>query len=101
MSRRKPLNDALAQNFVYGEETPTPPETHSLPANENQPTMPKTSLLDQLLEQPEPKEPTKRFTVDMPESMHRKLSILAAKSGRKKSEIVRVLLADLLDDIDA
>ncbi len=32
--------------------------------------------------QVQPKEATKRFTVDLPESMHRKLSILAAKTGR-------------------
>jgi hypothetical protein len=30
------------------------------------------------------KEPTVRFTVDMSESLHRKLSVLAAKTGRKK-----------------
>jgi len=30
------------------------------------------------------KEPTVRFTVDMSASLHRKLSMLAAKTGRKK-----------------
>ncbi|MEG4204403.1 hypothetical protein QUA20_10785 [Microcoleus sp. Pol7_A1] len=30
------------------------------------------------------KEATVRFTVDMSESLHRKLSVLAAKTGRKK-----------------
>jgi hypothetical protein len=30
------------------------------------------------------KEPTVRFTVDMSEFLHRKLSMLAAKTGRKK-----------------
>ena len=30
------------------------------------------------------KEATVRFTVDMSESLHRKLSMLAAKTGRKK-----------------
>jgi len=37
------------------------------------------------------KEATVRFTVDMSESLHRKLSILAAKTGRKKVDIVRML----------
>ncbi len=30
------------------------------------------------------KEPTVRFTIDMSESVHRKLSMLVAKTGRKK-----------------
>jgi hypothetical protein len=30
------------------------------------------------------KEPTVRFTMDMSESLHRKLSVLAAKTERKK-----------------
>ncbi len=103
MSRRKPLNDALAQNFVYGENdySSDPSSNESNPSQETeQASMTKKSLLNKFLEEPTPKEPTKRFTVDLPESMHRKLSILAAKSGRKKSEIVRLLLSDLLEDVE-
>ncbi len=47
-----------------------------------------------------PKEATVRFTVDVPDSMHRKLSILAAKTGRTKADIVRVLLNDVLKYIE-
>jgi predicted DNA-binding protein len=36
----------------------------------------------------------------LPASMHRKLSILAAKTGKKKAEIVRMLLDDALADVD-
>ena len=46
------------------------------------------------------KEATVRFTVDLPESMHRDLSILAAKRGVSKADIVRLLLDDALKDID-
>jgi predicted DNA-binding protein len=46
------------------------------------------------------KELTVRLTVDMPESMHKKLSILAAKTGRKKADIVRFLLSGALKDIE-
>jgi hypothetical protein len=46
-----------------------------------------------------PKEPTIRLTVDLPESMHRKLSILAAQTGRKKAEIVRLLLDEALKEV--
>jgi len=44
------------------------------------------------------KEATVRFTVDMSESLHRKLSMLAAKTGRKKVDIVRMLLEDGLKE---
>jgi hypothetical protein len=45
-------------------------------------------------------EATTRFTVDLPLSMHRKLSILAARTGRKKAEIVRMLLDEALSDVE-
>jgi hypothetical protein len=47
------------------------------------------------------KEPTVRFTVDLPESLHRKLSAAASKAGCKKVDIVRVLLEDGLKEVDA
>jgi predicted DNA-binding protein len=50
--------------------------------------------------QAESKEATKRFTVDLKESTHRKLSILAAKSGRTKADIVRLLLDEALEEIE-
>jgi hypothetical protein len=72
------------------------------PITETQPTAAKStqesSLMDKL--QLQPKEATKRFTVDLSESMHRKLSILAAKTGRTKADIVRLLLEDALMDVD-
>lgn len=114
--KRKPLDDALASDFVYGEgqsanETPlvkqvepeaevTDVEEESqniAPVTEKKPTK-ELSLMDKL--QVQPKEATKRFTVDLAESMHRKLSILAAKTGRSKADIVRLLLEDALKDIN-
>jgi hypothetical protein len=46
------------------------------------------------------KEATVRFTVDMSEILHRKLSMLAAKTGRKKVDIVRMLLEDGLKEVE-
>jgi hypothetical protein len=46
------------------------------------------------------KEATVRFTVDMSESLHRKLSVLAAKTGRKKVDIVRMLLEEGLREVE-
>ncbi len=42
------------------------------------------------------KEPTFRYTVDLPESLHKKLSLAAAKTGRSKADIVRYLLQQAL-----
>lgn len=44
------------------------------------------------------KEATVRFTVDLPESMYRDLSILAAETGKTKADIVRTLLGKALRD---
>lgn len=122
---RKPLDDALAKRFIYGEksqgeerepvEEQTPSESPTeQPSQENRSNtaaakdiaasfaarkkIPNSSIrMDQL--QTPPKEATVRITVDMPASMHRKLSILAARTGKKKAEIVRVLLLDVLEDL--
>ena len=93
--RRKPLNDSLAQQFVYGESETSPPAPIAVQPEQRQGK--ELSLMDKL--QVQPKEATKRFTVDLPSSMHRKLSILAAKTGRTKADIVRVLLDEALSDV--
>lgn len=132
---RKPLNDALAHEFVYGESalqedspsqaTVNPEGISSNQQTANSDTQSKTqptleqepvpqsilpvspisasqpakfNLMSQL-QQPS-KEPTIRLTVDLPESTHRKLSVLAAKTSRKKVEIVRLLLDEALKDIE-
>ena len=104
--QRKTLDDALAKQFVYGEEA-TPeepiPEAEPPPAREKPepPPLEQPSTNPSLMEklQLEPKQVTKRFTVDLPETMHRKLSILSAKTGRTKADIVRMLLEDVLKDV--
>ncbi|MEG4588973.1 hypothetical protein QUA54_27705 [Microcoleus sp. MOSTC5] len=52
------------------------------------------------LQEASEKEATVRFTVDMSESLHRKLSMLAARTRRKKVDIVRMLLEDGLKDVE-
>jgi len=51
------------------------------------------SLMEKL--QVEAKEGTKRFTIDLRESVHRKLSILAARTGQSKADIIRMVLKDV------
>jgi len=81
------------------------PEEESLPtatpdAKSNSTPEPAKSNLTSRLQRITPKEPTVRFTIDLTESMHRNLSVLAAKTGRKKAEIIRLLLDEALKDLD-
>jgi hypothetical protein len=140
---RKPLDDVLAQQFIYGgkqqdtrtsptlEQTafeltstqPSPKNSKRVAARESSQATKKISKSDKdciatpeelagVTEKPlqqlslidkfqtPPKEATVRFTVDLTQSMHRKLSILAAKTGQKKADIVRVLLFEALKILD-
>ncbi len=115
---RKSLDDILAQQFIYGEkqqetarelslkqtssepplEQPSPYERRAgMPLGATKKTPNDSPLIDKF--QTPPKEATIRFTVDLPASMHRKLSLLAARTGKKKAEIVRVLLDEALEDV--
>lgn len=122
---RKSLDDALAQQFIYGEkqrgtlQDPAPEQASLEPPPEQPSPFESTTeaarsatggvlgvtekisndstLMDKF--QTPPKEATVRFTVDLSASMHRKLSILAARTGKKKAEIVRVLLDEALADV--
>jgi Ribbon-helix-helix protein, copG family. len=98
---RKPLSDVLAQEFVYGENSApavTPEPITTIEISQPPPIpQPETTFMERL--QVQPKEGTKRFTVDLPESTHRKLSMLAARTGRSKAEIVRLLLDEALENV--
>jgi hypothetical protein len=59
---------------------------------------PINSLMVRLMQNTPEKEPTVRLTVDLPQSTHKKLSILCANTGMKKVEVVRMLLDDALKD---
>lgn len=100
---RKSLQDTLASQFVYGSQEPPEEinalETVAVPVPpESVKELKETNLMSKL--QTPAKEPTVRFTVDLSESMHRKLTMLAAKTGRKKADIVRLLLDEALTDVD-
>lgn len=49
-------------------------------------------IMSQILAPATTKEPTTRFTADLPDNLHRRLTIAAAMSGKKKVDIVRELL---------
>jgi hypothetical protein len=76
----------------------TPPQS-AVSAPEPVPIQSKEPSLMSKLQVPD-KEATVRFTVDMSETLHRKLSMLAARTGRKKVDIVRMLLEDGLKEVE-
>ena len=95
----EPLPTLLTTNIPEAAlPAPTPPEPES-PIGAAIPVQSKESSLMSKLQAPD-KEATIRFTVDMSESLHRKLSMLAARTGRKKVDIVRMLLEEGLKEVE-
>jgi len=114
--KRKSLDESLASKFVFDRDNPETEATSVSEVDEvisveeestlTAPIEPKSevqiintssSLMDKL--QVEAKEGTKRFTIDLRESVHRKLSILSARTGRSKADIIRMVLDDVLKDV--
>jgi hypothetical protein len=123
--QRKSLGDRLATNFVYGDNAPTeaakpvakpisqreryanePVETiapapEQIVTTSNPISLPSSpSLMSKLIQQAPPKEATVRLTVDLPQSTHKKLSLLCAENGLKKAEVVRMLLDEALKEVN-
>lgn len=96
--------------FLKGEQSDRPTEKKQVQPEEERPAMPKetqlklksqrSSIVSQLLQDAPEKEATVRITVDLPESMHRKLSILCARTRKSKAEVVRLLLDEVLDEVN-
>ncbi|MBD1835409.1 CopG family transcriptional regulator [Cyanobacteria bacterium FACHB-472] len=95
---RQRLNDA-ADKFIFGSEPePEPPakkqSATSPPAQES------GGLLEKLQKQETPKERPIRVSLDLTPEMHRQLTNLANRTGRKKSEVLRILLTEALAELD-
>ena len=108
LKRVAEMNSELEINADINQDYPLNPVTE-IPASANKPnqqppanpTMKDITAANFIASIPVvTKEATVRFTVDLPESMHRDLSILAAKRGVSKADIVRLLLDDALKDVD-
>jgi len=123
--KRKPLGSAM-EEFVFGTNEAASPPTPEIVSSAAKPTasltpeavLPTSTPLLPEVSAPQPvsiqskelslmsklqapdKEATVRFTVDMSETLHRKLSMLAARTGRKKVDIVRMLLEDGLKEVE-
>ena len=89
MSRKK-LSDNEAE-FIKGSSSPATSSPQP-----KQKTIPDDIM--QILEpqQKPPKPATIRFTADLPEELHRRLTLAAAKAGKRKVDLVRELLDRIL-----
>lgn len=87
---RKKLNENEA-DFIKGAGNPASKPATSKPAT-------KEDALSKLFEptMPAPKDPTIRFTADLPYDLHRRLDLAAVKAGKKKVELLREILEAVL-----
>ena len=97
---RKKLTDAQKQ-FITGDDL-------SNQANQQVDTQVNTQVLDDIgtnLKQSlfgdrQAKESSIRFTVDLPESLNKRLSQLSVDTGKPKTELVRTILDRALNSLD-
>ncbi|NDJ21017.1 ribbon-helix-helix protein, CopG family [Nostoc sp. B(2019)] len=102
-NRRKPLNEKL-DSFIFGRESQNDkPATDSKKATQSAKDLDKESndLLDRLTKESSRREKPIRVSLDLSPSMHKKLTNLANRTGRKKSEILRILLEQAFEEISA
>ncbi|MEL6556423.1 MAG: CopG family transcriptional regulator [Cyanobacteria bacterium J06621_11] len=88
MTDKKDELTSSETSFLKGDtktKVPTQAKKSAPPAIPN-------DIMSQILAPATTKEPTTRFTADLPDSLHRRLTIAAAMSGKKKVDIVRELL---------
>ena len=91
MAGRKSLDQSLAKKFVYGEsnkESETTKKELDFDPSENNKS---ASVISK-------KEATKRFTVDLPVSLHKRFSVAAIEADKDKAEIIRQLIEEFLSD---
>jgi hypothetical protein len=94
---RKTLNDA-ADKFIFGE--PEPELATEKPSATSPSTHEPSGLLEKLQKEESPKERPIRVSLDLSPEMHRQLTNLANRTGRKKSEVLRILLAEALAKLE-
>ncbi|MBD1893103.1 ribbon-helix-helix domain-containing protein [Coleofasciculus sp. FACHB-129] len=93
---RKTLN-ASADKFIFGE---LEPESADEKPSSSPPVPEPGGLLEKLQKEESPKERPIRVSLDLSPEMHRRLTNLANRTGRKKSEVLRILLAEALAEVE-
>ncbi|MBD2527273.1 hypothetical protein [Nostoc sp. FACHB-133] len=94
-AKRKRLDDN-ADKFIFGDDEPDQKTTGAAKKPEKQ----SNHLLDKLIQESTPRERPIRVSLDLSPEMHSKLTNLANRTGRKKAEILRVLLEQAFDEIE-
>jgi len=92
--KRKKLDENVGK-FIFDDE-PNKKTTTSAKKPENE----SNDLLNKLTQESAPREKPIRVSLDLTPDMHKKLTSLANRTGRKKSEILRILLEQAFDEID-
>ena len=78
------------------------PKTESKDTPESNPqTQSDSEILADILAPTDTPERSIRFTADLPESLHKRLTMAAATSGKRKVDIVRAILDAVLPQVDA
>lgn len=94
-TKRKKLDDD-AGKFIFGGDEPDNKPTSTAKKTDKQ----SNDLLEKLSQQSTPRERPVRVSLDLSPEMHSKLTNLANRTGRKKAEILRVLLEQAFEEID-
>ena len=90
--KRRSLDDDAAA-FVFGDEAAPPATTKQRSPKQSA----KPSAKERLMNKSTEKEATTRITIDLSQSLHKKLSLFCAENDVSKADVVRELLQDLLN----
>lgn len=88
MTDRKDTLTNSEASFLKGTAKPKSSTTEKQATSSPAPS----DIMAQILTPATDKEPITRFTADLPDSLHKRLTVAAAMSGKKKVDIVRELL---------
>lgn len=94
-TKRKKLDDN-AGKFIFGDDEPDKKPTGTAKKQE----LKSNNLIEQLTQESTPREKPIRVSLDLSPEMHSKLTNLANRTGRKKAEILRVLLEQAFEEIN-
>lgn len=97
---RKKLSDAQKQ-FIAGDDINTQaPQQVLAEANTEISNRIGANLKQELFGDRQTKESSIRFTVDIPESLNKRLAQLSVDTGKPKTELVRTILNQALSSLD-
>ena len=96
MSKPRKKLDEIAAKFIFGDEKLQKQEAEP-PAPE---PLPKSELLEKLTKQPTERVKPIRVSLDLDPETHKRLTALAKRLGRRKSEVLRILVNQALDEVE-